>query len=340
MLSPVAERRKAAGITVPAALRARPWARARARVLAGSDCVATRVRSDCSATRPCDDTGPVVADAGATSAPQPGADVTLTSAASTRPRALWAQYKAIHADATLQNALATGQQIDGLLSEEAREVIGDVLSDSNRRIRPEAIREAFALDIMRQRILGESAAVRRDRIAQYSVGSVDLAGEHATLHIYDGSKWIMDLPVVLEHGAWRFEPSDSLLPKYDELYPLPDAPSRTIPRTYGTPQAAARALARAMNDGTAWHFYDLLDSTTKAKTQRALDSMGASEEKMLRVLENALRVYRADFGTAFVASVTQTSPDRARVVIAYSKGRTEYYTAVLENDSWRIQMMI
>jgi hypothetical protein len=95
-----------------------------------------------------------------------------------------------------------------------------------------------------------------------------------------------------------------------------------------------------MNDGTAWDIYDLLDSTTKAKMRRALDSMGASEEKMLRVLENALRTYRADFGTAFVASVTPTSPDRARVTIAYSKGRTEYYTAVFESDSWRIQMQI
>lgn len=288
----------------------------------------------------CDDAGPVVADACATSAPQPRGDLTLTSAAPARPAALWAEYKAIHTEATVQNSVATGHRIDALMSAEARELIANALSDSMRTVRPDPVRAKVALDIMRQRILGESAAVRRDRISQYSVGSVDLAGEHATLHIYDGSRWVMDLPVVLEHGAWRFESSASLLPKYDELYPLPDAASLTIARTFGTPEAAARALARAMNNGTAWDIYDLLDSTTKANMRRALDSMGADEEKMLRVLQNALRTYRADFGTAFVASVTQTSADRGRVVIAYSKGRTDYYTAVFENDSWRIQLKI
>jgi hypothetical protein len=185
----------------------------------------------------CDDTGPVVADAGVASAAQPRADVTLTSTASARPQALWAEYKAIHADATIQNSVATGQRIDALLSEEAREIVANTLSDSMRSVRPEPVRARFALDIMRQRILGESAAVRRDHIARYSVGSVDLAGEHATLHIYDGSTWIMDLPIVLEHGAWRFESSARLLPSYDELYPLPDPPPHV-------PSPAPTALRR------------------------------------------------------------------------------------------------
>ncbi len=56
-----------------------------------------------------------------------------------------------------------------------------------------------------------------------------------------------------------------------------------------------------------------VDSTTKTKMQRARDARGDDVTKLLRVLDNALRVYRADFGTAFVASVTQTSPDRALV---------------------------
>lgn len=90
-----------------------------------------------------------------------------------------------------------------------------------------------------------------------------------------------------------------------------------------------------MNDGTAWDVYDLLDSTTKANIKRALGPLGDDEEKMIRGLDNALRTYRADLGTAFVASVTMTSPDRARVIIAYSHGRSEYVTAVFENDSWR-----
>jgi hypothetical protein len=287
----------------------------------------------------CDDPGSPVPDASPIAAPPLGqTDVVLRS--SPRPEALWNEYKAIHTYASLQNSLATGQRIDALLSDDARELLANALSDSMRGVHPEPVRARFALDIMRQRLLGESAALRRDRIGRYTAGPTPVTGERATLHVYDGSSWVMDVPVILQHGAWRFESSSNLLANYEELYPLPDAPSRTIARTFGTPQAAARGFARAMNDGTAWDLYDLADSTTKANLAGALHEIGADEEMFIRNLQSVLRTYRADFGTAFVSSVTMTSPDRARVIIAYSKGRSEYLTAVLENDSWHLQMKI
>lgn len=39
----------------------------------------------------------------------------------------------------------------------------------------------------------------------------------------------MDVPVVLEHDAWRFQSSSSLLASYEELYPCRRRPRAPLP---------------------------------------------------------------------------------------------------------------
>lgn len=124
----------------------------------------------------CDDSGQPVPDASPTTASSSGqTNVVLRPTESfPRPEALCNDYKAIHTYATLQNSLATGQRIDGLLSDDARELLANALSESMRGLQPEPVRAKFALDMMRQRLLGESAALRRDRISRYTVRPVEV----------------------------------------------------------------------------------------------------------------------------------------------------------------------
>lgn len=275
----------------------------------------------------CDGTPPVPPDASPAkaAAPQPAEG----------PESLWTEYKLIHATATPATAIQIGRRIDTLLSDDARALATNVLSDSMRTTRLASTNAAVAVDTLRHRLLGESALVRKDHLARYTLAPVQVTGDRTILHVYDGSKLAMSLPVVLERGQWRFLPSSQLLATYDELYPLDEEDMNPATRRTATAHAAAYALADAFNEGTAREVYDLLDSTTKARMRAVV--AGTTDEDVVRAFDKVLRSSREQSGRARVLSVRVTSADRALVTYRYDSGYVESLTAVNESDGWRIQ---
>lgn len=286
----------------------------------------------------CGDAPPVPPDASPAKAAavQPNPDVALALAMpSDGPAGLWTRYKLIHATATRETALDVGRRLDNLLSEDARALATNALSDSMRSTKLVPANAAVGIDTLRHRLLGESALARKDHIARYKLAPVEVTGNRAILHVYDGSKLAMSFPVVVERGEWRFLPSSKLLATYAELYPLDEEDMNPATRRTRTAHAAAYALAAAYNEGTARDVYDLLDSTTKARMRAVVP--GTTDEDVVRAFGKVLRSSREQSGRARVVGVKVTSADRALATFSYDSGFVETLTAVNEIDGWRLQ---
>lgn len=269
----------------------------------------------------------------------PAAGLTDDGPETPTPGDLWAELQAIHRDATATNDYYIGRRMDALLTDAARTLYTprphSALHDKippGRHLPP---------DLVRRQVLSQSVLARRSAIIKYKLRSIDTENEtHATLVVEDRHhQVVLRLPVRREYTQWRFEASRDLLSSFEEAMPLPISPPRPRP-TFATARDAANALVEAFNTEDGRLFYDLLDNPTRSRVATLIVAAGDRRgEGPLRYTQKLAIQIHAQFGTSSIATLTESSPDRADVRIDFATHAPDTFTLVRE-DGWRLTLPI
>jgi hypothetical protein len=253
------------------------------------------------------------------------------------PADLWAEFQAVHRDATPTNDYYIGGRMDALLTDAARARYTPQRHSALRDMTPWD--RHLPPDRIRQQVLSQSILARRPSIIKYRLRSVDTTDEaHATLIVEDRQHQIvLRLPVTREYNQWRFEASRDLLSSFEEAMPLPTSPARPRP-TFATARDAANALVEAFNTEDGRLFYDLLDDPTRSRVGVLIVAAGDRRaEGPLRYMQKFASQIRAHFGTSSVGTLTERPPGRVDVRIDYATHACDTFTFVRE-EGWRLTL--
>ncbi|HVK77431.1 MAG TPA: hypothetical protein VM734_29190 [Kofleriaceae bacterium] len=296
--------------------------------------------------------GSVLAACGRSSSPSasaPGRDAGVTVAAPVAPpaivepdgaEALWEAFRAAHEGATTATVVETGQRLDALLTDAARQLLAGAAETSAQALAG-SVKVSPAQ--VRFKLLGEGAVVRRDRIVRSTL--TDLAPEperpgaprrwKLTVRDPDGGR--LELVAAQVGDAWRLDVAPDLLVAEAELFRAPageEAPEGVA----SADQVAARWRA-VLDGGTGWDAWNLISAPNRARILQVVASVGgAGAGDAVRILEKTLVDRRNRGIRTTAAEVTPRGDDHADVEITYSDGKRDTFAAVRAGGAWWLEI--
>lgn len=258
-----------------------------------------------------------------------GSGVTVEAPSVARsPDALWDAYRAAHVGATPANAVDTGRKLLPLLSADARQFMHEV---ARTQLRELGSRITVDEDELVLKLLGETAAARASMITA-ATPKIELAADRATITVAPD----LVLQATRAGDRWVVARSPNLMASDTEVFRTPAGKEQAA----GAPTADALLMRwrSVLEGGSGWDAYNLLSPPMRSRLGALMGRMGGTgPTDVARVLEKTL-VDRRNRGIHVAsARVEGATADRAEVVVEFSNGRTDRFTAIVVDGVWWLE---
>gem|GEM_PF-2503839 len=276
----------------------------------------------------------VVVDAAAPTAPpeKPGS-----------PRAWFADYRAAHDGATVDNAITTGKKIWPMLASDAQAVIVD---QANASIAALSVKVNITPQDLAYKLLGETAATRATMMHDATVVGDDpqparTIGGHELvtrmLHVKGGGT-TLDLAIVGDGGGWKLAAGPGLVADENEVFHAPSSGS-DAPTGVASLDAVAARWKQVIASGNGWDAINIMSPAIHQKLLQLVASMGGSgAADVARIFEKTIVDRRNRGITVESVTIEDRTADRGTITMKYSNGVSESFTGVRVNGVWWLEV--
>ena len=259
------------------------------------------------------------------------------------PRAWFADYRAAHDGATVDNAIETGKKIWPMLASDAHSVI---LTQSRASIAALTAKVEISPQDLGYKLLGETAATRAAMMHDATVTGDDAQDSRTidghelvtrVLHVKGGGT-ALDLPIVAQGGGWKLASGPNLLATEAEVFHAP-ATGTDAPAGVASLDAVAARWKQVIATGNGWDAINIMSPAMHDKLIQLVASMGGSgAADVARIFEKTIVDRRNRGITVESVTIDGRTADRGTITMKYSNGVTESFTGVRVNGVWWLEV--
>jgi hypothetical protein len=259
------------------------------------------------------------------------------------PKAWFADYRAAHDGATVDNAIDTGKKIWPMLASDAQAVL---VEQSRTAIATLAVKTHIEAQDVAYKLLGETAATRAAMMHDAKLAGDDAQDSRTIdghelvtrmLHVTSGATKL-DLPIVAQGGGWKLAAGPHLVAGEDEVFHAP-ATGTDAPAGVASLDAVAAKWKQVIAIGNGWDAMNIMSPAMHAKLLQLVASMGGTgPADVARIFEKTLVDRRNRGITVESYAIDGRTDDHGTITMKYSNGAEEAFSGVRVNGVWWLEV--
>jgi hypothetical protein len=259
-----------------------------------------------------------------------------TPAAAGSPVALGESYRALHAGATVANAVETGKKIWPMLAADARTMVQTAAADSIAALGKMTIK--VSAEDIGYKILGETAATRSAFMPTAKVTWRPKASTPATAGTLQlAGTSTVTLEVVREGSVWKLAAGPGLLADEHEIFRMPTGAEAA--KGTDTLDAVSKGWQDVLAHGNGWDAYNLMSPAMRKRLLEMTAAVGGQgPADVARIFEKTIVDRRNNGVTVRSAVIEDRTDTRASIVLTYSNGKSDRFVGIRVDGKWWIEM--